>query len=257
MRFLQTPNLPKTDVCLLAVSAEYPDILRKLQELGIDVLPIEPNKALSVSVHSHADLLCHPLGGNRIVVAKGENSLIFRFQRYGFYVTESASAIEGAYPNDAALDAARIGDGLIANRDILDQRILNHCIMENIRIITVRQGYAKCSVAVVDEHSLITSDRGIARAAVKAGMEVLEIIPGYIQLTGYSYGFIGGACGLISPERMAFVGNPKQHPDYNKIKKFLDHRKIGVEILAEGPLRDIGGLIPLMEKDKRLLTNPN
>ena len=37
------------------------------------------------------------------------------------------------------------------------------------------QGYAKCSCVVVDEDSIITSDRGIWREAVNAGMDVLLI----------------------------------------------------------------------------------
>src|SRR5699024_11478491 len=40
--------------------------------------------------------------------------------------------------------------------------------------IFVAQGYANCSVAVVDEHSIITADCGIARACRAAGLRSEE-----------------------------------------------------------------------------------
>ena len=38
-----------------------------------------------------------------------------------------------------------------------------------VRLVSVSQGYTKCSVAVVDDHALITSDNGIAVAARECG----------------------------------------------------------------------------------------
>lgn len=249
MKLIHTPNLPKADVSLVAVSAAYPGVLLKLKDMGIKVIPIGPRKSLPAPVQSHADILCHPLGDCRIVVAKGEETLISRLKRYGFQVTESKSNVAGPYPNDSALNAARVGGSLIANPEFLDRTILDDCFSNGIRIVEVRQGYAKCSTAVVDEESIMTSDDGIEAAAVKAGINVLKIHPGSIQLPGYSYGFIGGACGLIGRKKMAFAGNPSGHPDFYKMQKFFNCRKIEIIALSAGPLLDIGGMIPLMERE--------
>lgn len=248
MRYLHTPNLPETDVSLLAVSAAYPGILTELKRLGIRVIPIEPSASLPAPVQTHADMLCHSLGGRRIIVAKGEEKIAENLKQFGFQIIESISGISGSYPNDSGLNAARVGNKLIGNSKILDKAIWDDCLSKGIKIIEVRQGYTKCSTAVVDEHSIITSDHGIATAAFKAGLEVLRIQPGHIRLPGYSYGFIGGACGLIGRNRMAFAGSPNSHPDFYKMKEFFDRKKVEMIPLSEDSLLDIGGMVSLMEE---------
>jgi len=249
MRYLRIPNLPEADVGLLAVSAAYPGIRMELEKQGIKVISVGSSALLPEPVQAHADMLCHPLGGRRVVVAKREKKLLVNLKQFGFQTRESASVIAGSYPNDSPLNAARVGNRLIANPRVLDKTIRDDCFSNHIKIVEVRQGYAKCSVAVVDEHSIITSDHGIAVAASKEGIEVLKIQPGYIRLPGYSYGFIGGSCGLIGRNRMAFAGNPNCHPDFYKIKEFLDRRKIEIIALSKDSLLDIGGMILLMEQE--------
>ncbi|QNK41222.1 DUF6873 family GME fold protein [Caproicibacter fermentans] len=248
MRFLKIPNLPESDVVLAAVSHTYPGILSGLTGLGVKVIPVQPAKFLEPPVQSHADLLCQPLGANRIIAAKGEESLKLALENYGFRIAESAFMIESPYPKDCALNAARIGKFLIANKKIIDPNLLYYLNKENIKFVDVRQGYAKCSVAIADEKSIITADCGIQAAALKAGFSVLKIQPGFIKLAGFPYGFLGGACGLIGKRKIAFAGNPVYHPDYQKIKEFLDCRKIEIISLYDGPLLDVGGIIPLMER---------
>lgn len=214
------------------------------------MIPIKANPMLEIPIQSHADILCHHLGGAQIVVAKGESILQSELIRFGFDVMESLTSVSSPYPTDTGLNAARVGNRLIANFKSLDSQISDYCFKTGITPIKVKQGYAKCSVAVVDESSIITSDIGIGRAAKRAGLEVLTIKPGYIRLSGYSYGFIGGCCGMVGYKRLAFAGNPVYHPDYFKIKTFLERREIKMISLSEGQLTDIGGIIPLMEMEQ-------
>ncbi|MFU0833345.1 MAG: CoA transferase [Oscillospiraceae bacterium] len=248
MRYIKIPNLPQSDVGLMAVSATYPNILNTLKKLGIKVIPVKPRPMLETPIQSHADILCHHLGGSHIIVAKGEKFLQSELKKFGFDVIESLTPISSPYPSDVGLNAARVGNHLIANFKSLDSQISDFCFKADITPIKVKQGYAKCSVAVIDKNSIITSDYGIGQAAEKAGMEVLIIKPGYIRLPGYSYGFIGGCCGMIGRHHLAFAGNPVYHPDFFKMKTFLECRQIKMIALSEGQLIDIGGLIPLMEK---------
>lgn len=248
MRFIKTPNLPQADVGLMAVSATYPEILIALEKIGIEVIPVKPMPMLEIPIQSHADILCHHLGDSHIVVAKRENILQSELKKYGFNVTESTTLITSPYPKDTVLNAARVGNCLIANFKSLDPQISDYCFKADITPIKVKQGYAKCSVAVIDENSIITSDNGIGQAAEKAGIDVLKIRPGYIKLPGYSYGFIGGCCGMIGRKHLAFAGNPIYHPDFLKIKAFLERRQIKITVLSERALLDVGGMIPLMEK---------
>lgn len=249
MCFVKTPNLPKSDAVLVAVSGTYQKIINSLQSLGIEVIPVKPCFSLSDSVNSHADMILHHVGDNRAIVANGEEYLKFKLQSHGFEVTFSNKCISKIYPNDVPLNAARVGNRLIANQASLDETIITDCIENGIKIIPVNQGYAKCSTVVVDENSIITADQSIAKAATAAQMDTLLIEPGYISLKGCNYGFIGGTCGFINQKTIVFSGNIEAHPNYNIIKSFFRERNIQMIALTNGDLIDIGGIIPLKEME--------
>lgn len=246
MNFVRIPNLPRADVGLAAVSATYPEMISALLRLGVRCIPVGPGALLSGPVRSHADMLCFHAGSNRMIAAKGEDGLCAGLRKYGFQVTESRNPVQSPYPYEAGLNAAELDGRLIADPRFLDGAVLSACRTD--RIVPVRQGYARCSVAIVDENSLITADPGIAEAARRAGVDVLKIHPGGIALPGFAYGFLGGACGKIGRNRMAFAGRIQDHRDCADIKAFLGSRGIEIVTLSDGPLTDIGGILPLMEQ---------
>jgi hypothetical protein len=248
MEFIQTPNLPEADVALVAMSGTYRKIISALDVLGIQVIEIKPCQSLSKPVSSHADMLMHHLGGDQIVVANGEEYLSTQLNQYGFTVTLSNKCILDYYPNDVALNAARVGSKQIANVAALDKTIIQHCEKNQIQLISAKQGYAKCSVVVINEQSIITADQSIAEAAGAAGIDVLRITPGYVDLDGYDYGFLGGACGMIGKNVLAFTGRIQEHPDYGKIKSYCNNRRVDLISLTDSALMDIGGIIPLKAK---------
>ena len=88
-------------------------------------------------------------------------------------------------------------------------------------MLEVQQGYTKCSICVVSENAIITSDIGIHCKAKESGIDSLLISPGYIDLPGYKYGFIGGASFKISDNVIAFTGSLDSHPDKDNIEHFL------------------------------------
>lgn len=245
VRFVESPNLPQSEIGLVAVSGTYPEIILSLNNLGIEVVPVNSKSQLHESLKNHADVVCNHLGSKYIIVASTEPELQSALIKHGFDVMQSAADIFSPYPYETALNAARIDKKLITDPKTLDQSILNYCKDSHVEIIKVRQGYAKCSTAVVDEHSIITSDKGIAKAAKLSGLDVLLIRPGYINLPGCDYGFIGGTCGKIARDKIAFAGRIQDHPDYLKIAEFLGSRKIQPITLANCLLTDIGGILPL------------
>ncbi len=245
MQFLEKPNLPETDVCLSAVSATYPVLIRALEQYGIQTISVRSCGGLQNATKNHADILIHPLGGKEILIAAGEPALEQAFLKHGFHAIKIQSHLFTPYPNDVKLNAARLGKHLIANPKTIAPELTEFCLQEKIEIIPVRQGYAKCSSAIVDEHSIITSDMGIAKAVKKKNIDALLIRPGYIFLEGYDYGFIGGTCGKIGKYQIAFAGRIQDHPDYPLIRDFLAARKIEPIVLTNCPLTDIGGIIPL------------
>lgn len=245
MKFIKNPNLPNKEVGLTAVSDKSTEIINQLQELGISSIRIKNKKGLDTRIASHADMICHPLGGQEIIIASEELYLRKLLQECGFLPIESNKCIKSPYPYECALNAARIGNRLIANVKLLDSSIYVYCGKHSIKILPVEQGYAKCSVVVLNDHSLITADSSIANAAKNENLDVLQIRSGFIELKGYPYGFIGGTCGMIGKNKLAFAGNPLTHPDHKEILHFLNQNNIETLSLKNGVLADIGGIVPL------------
>ncbi|NLJ31784.1 MAG: hypothetical protein GX424_09330 [Clostridiales bacterium] len=246
--FVQVPNLPDSDAAIAAVSDTYPEIAEALRNRGIRTIEISPFPQLSRPVCSHADMVLHHLGENQVILAAGNRALELELKQAGFEVTVSNVCISNRYPQDVRMNAARVGDKLFAKQSALAPEILRYCEQHRISVIAVNQGYAKCSTVVVNERSVMTEDPSIAKVARSIGMEVLKISAGYVKLPGYSYGFLGGACGMIGKNRLAFTGALDSHPDSKQIICFCRSRHVEPVALTKGPLVDIGGILTLKTK---------
>lgn len=246
MPFIEFPHLPEGKVTLAAVSEESPKAIQALEHLGIHVIPTPTYKSLAKAVRSHADMLCHPCGNNEIILAKGCFTLKDKLASFGFHVIEAITALQESYPNDIGLNAFYLNNHtLIGKMKSLDKTIIDVCRQKQIEIQDVKQGYAKCSTVLICENAIITADHSIEAAAKQAGADVLKIQSGFIELPGYEYGFLGGASGLISKNICAFAGTLETHPDASAIHAFLSKYKIESLNMWEGPLVDVGGIIPL------------
>ena len=146
------------------------------------------------------------------------------------------------YPADARLCACVVGRFCIHNFRISEAGVAG------FERVDVRQGYAKCCTCVVDGRSVMTSDPGIARACRECGLNVLEIRPGYIELEGFDYGFIGGASFKLSADELAFTGRLDAHPDFGAVMDFLAGRGVGATFLTGETAFDVGSVLPLTER---------
>ena len=146
------------------------------------------------------------------------------------------------YPEDIAYNIAVTGKYAIHNFRYTDPVFLNNSPYTHI---LVNQGYSKCSVCVVAEDAIVTSDKGIALSAGNSGMDVLLISSGYVSLPGYDYGFIGGASGLTEKDVLCFCGDIALHPDYDRIRDFCKKHSVEIVSLCEGMPIDVGTIIPL------------
>lgn len=150
----------------------------------------------------------------------------------------STEEVIAGYPAEVAYNAACTGKYLICNSRYTASEILE----VGLELIDVKQGYAKCSVVIVDENSIITYDKGIASKARAAGLDVLLVSPGQIVLEGYDTGFIGGCTGRINDE-ILFNGDLTAHSDFEKIKEFIEGKGLTCTWFEGWPLTDIGSIV--------------
>ena len=147
------------------------------------------------------------------------------------------------YPAEAAFNAACTGKVFIHNLSCTNQRLLQAAKNMDMELIDVRQGYTKCSVVIVDEHSIITYDEGIVRACSKyPDLNVLKVSPGFVKLDGYDTGFIGGTSGRVGDE-IIFHGDLFVHPDFQRIVSFIEKRGLTCRWFSDFKLTDIGSIL--------------
>ncbi len=243
-KFVKTPHLPKGKVGLAAVGERYRAKLGEaLAALGVQTLWLPDAPGADRRLAGHADLSMMHLGGARVVSACGGEADA-SLKALGFDLI-SAPGPGGAYPLDCALNACIVGTRLFHRLDITARQVTDN--LNSVEPVNIAQGYAKCCTCVVDENSIVTSDKGIARAASAHGLDVLEITPGFVELEGFDYGFIGGSAFKLSESELAFTGRLDGHPDYNRITAFLRKKGISPVFLTDSPAFDVGSVLPLTE----------
>lgn len=248
-RFVENPHLPSSQVTAIIMANLVPQATKVLQARGIRIITAPVNKSLPDPINQHADLQCLHFKGKQWLVAKSDTGLDRVLAEEGAEVLLTEQKLGDVYPEDIRLNVLLINKQLYGKQNELDSALQKACESAGIHKIAVRQGYAKCSTAIITEKSMITADAGIAIAASEQGLEVLKIQPGNIALPGYNYGFIGGCCGFISESILAFTGKLNTHPDGIAIRQFLEAHKKEVLELTDNVLIDIGGILPFKEVD--------
>ncbi|HHV99760.1 MAG TPA: hypothetical protein GXX36_09345 [Clostridiaceae bacterium] len=249
LKFADNPNIPDKPLSIALVDGRIQKVLEnKLAHMGVRVIKTEKYKGLYEAISYHPDILYHHLGGNKIVYAPGTSERVNNsLENLGFQLIPGSTRLGGKYPFNIAYNVARLGNVAFHNLKFTDPVLANELISQGVELVHVNQGYAKCSISVVDENSIITSDPGIAKVAVKKGLDVLLIEPEEeIKLPGIKYGFIGGSSGLIDKKKWLLTGDILNLKSSEKIIQFLQKKCIDIVHLPGEPVVDIGSIIPLM-----------
>ncbi len=207
-----------------------------------EVISLPKWKGLPEPVSSHPDMLFYPLPNGKILVGRdyyNENRGFFSSLGDVFLLDEKTPS--GSYPFDVLFDCLGVKDTLYGKDGFVSDRIKENYTF----FVPVKQGYTRCSTAMLSESCAVTADLGIAAALKNDGIDVLVIRSGYIELNGYSCGFIGGAGALLSDGVYGFFGDLYTHPDGKTIAKFALEHKIKAVSLSDEPLSDNGGLLIL------------
>lgn len=249
--FCKNANLPE-NVGTILLGEGYCELLKMpLKSHGIDVIPVPANPFVDKRVSSHADLSLFHAGGNVFYLAPylKDTELANILTSFGVKC-HFCDIIQGEkYPEDAGVNICSFGEYYVYNPNVGCKEIINELKGQGRRAVLCRQGYSKCSVAILDDKSIITADKGISSACRMAGIDVLEIQDGYIQLDGFDYGFIGGSTFKLDSHTLAFTGILDYHPDKGKILDFLSFKGISAVFLTDKPIFDIGSAIPAFEKN--------
>lgn len=209
------------------ISDLYPCFCDALCNYGYNIIPTKKINSFLEPEQKHADMQ------------------VIKIRDKVFTLDDCVKTPGRIYPQNILLNCLYMNGTLFGKLDAIDDIVLDYCEDNNIKLVNVAQGYAKCSTLMLNDNAAITADRSIEKALIKNGAEVLLIEPGHIELTGFDYGFIGGA-SFCDDNKTFFFGNVKAHHDYERIKQFCSKNKLNIKILCEDmPLTDIGGAVIL------------
>ncbi len=228
----------------LIIGERYRSRLAKpLEDLGIEAMWMRDNPYIDPRLAGHVDLSAIRLE-KRLIVAGHiiVDPLFVNHLTNRGYELISAEREQGArYPADVNLCACIAGNQLIHNLRHTDSEVLKYFDGKKIH---VNQGYTRCSCCAVDADALISSDSGIEYTARENDIEVLKINAGGIRLSGFDYGFIGGAA-IALEDAVLFSGRLENTRDMRSIESFIRSRGKLPVYLTEDIAFDIGGAIVL------------
>lgn len=226
-----------------------PYIAEYIKSKGFDILSFADCKAVDSRVSHHSDLFFFFDGKNTLYVSQEMAQYKDILSQYCKNVVVTDDVLGNSYPSDVPFNSVVVGKIFICNT-----KTVSRCILENMRqkgynVIDAKQGYTKCSVAVVNENAIITDDESIYDGCMENGPDCLKVSKGSVFLQGFDYGFIGGTSGKISANEIIFNGDITKHPDYKEIEKFLNKYNIKA-VYSSDVLTDIGSIITLQEELK-------
>lgn len=246
--YIKIPNIPKHSVSLVIVDNRINEKSEKaLKKRDIRVIKTARVNSLYDAVSSHPDMQIHHLGDNVLVCEKSLCDY-YKKQIPSAEIIPGSSALTEKYPNDIAFNCARVGDFLFHKLSFTDSEILAYYKRNGVKLINVKQGYSKCSIGIINERAVITSDRGINAEAIKNGIDSVAIRNDEIILKGLNCGFFGGICGLIDEKTLCVNGNIEKLHDYRVIYDFCEKYNVKIINLNDSFPEDIGSILPICEE---------
>lgn len=242
------PYLPSAPVSEVLISSNASQkILKSLFLHGISPVLADPVWTLPSYSSSHADMqLVNVCKGVFVHAPEISPRLTKYLKESGFQLIKGNTDLKSAYPYDTAYNCAIVDKYAFLNVKAADAVLLEVLKKCGKKMIHVNQGYAKCSICIVNKEAVITADTVIHKRAVEIGLDSLLIPPQRnIVLEGCDYGFIGGAAGLVSENELAFSGSFKELDSHDDISRFLEKHGIVPVSLSDECIMDVGGIIPL------------
>ncbi len=220
-----------------------------LKYLGYKLVPIETSNNVYAEISSHVDIFTTKIGDTLIVEKSKYDDLVFMLKDTEYNIISGKENVEMKYPNDIKYNVCIIGNYAVHNFKYTDKVVLKELKENGYELINVEQGYTNCSVAVIDESSVITTDRKIAEKLIANNISVLLLdytpdIKLKDEYGNYSNmnGFIGGAIGRVDNNIIVF-GDLNKIDRENKIRDFIKIRNLKLIDFKDLDVIDYGGIV--------------
>ena len=214
------------------------------------MIEIPKSKNVYEEISSHVDIFAYKIENNLIIEPIFYN--YFMEQVKGFEINiniiKGDNIVHTQYPKDISYNVCTIGDYAIHNFKYTSKKIIDLLYSLDYKLINVKQGYTNCSIAVIDDNSLIVSDKGLYKELSKYDLDILfidnKLDIKLLNGSGYSnkHGFIGGCISRIGDSIIVF-GDLSKIDNNNIIRNFILNKKLNIIEFKELDVIDYGGII--------------
>ncbi|MCL1834029.1 MAG: hypothetical protein FWG49_05945 [Leptospirales bacterium] len=228
------------DPCVIIDPRLDEECVKNLERAGFRVIAVTLTDLVDKPISGHPDIQMFLHEKNLFVHPDIDKNFIVSIERY-VNIIQCSTKLKKNYPDDIPYNMALVGNFAIHKKNFTDSTIQDYFFNNGITIVDTKQGYTKCSTLIVNDNSIITSDRSIADAAKSVGIETLLISNNYIGLPGYNHGFIGGASGSYG-NTIYLTGSIDHHPNRDEIESFIAYKNMRLKILSSKEIIDAGSL---------------
>lgn len=239
------------DFRMRSIEKEY------IKSLGYGLIENKYNSNVYDEISSHIDIHYLEVKDKLVVSKCAVNRMKSELEDID-YITGDAE-IGNEYPLDIPYNVCIMGNKAIHNFKYTDKKVIELLDKYGYTKINVEQGYTKCSIAVIDDNSCITSDIGIAKVLIDKGIDVLLVSEPDIYLlkrTNTSVvdenkmyfeksnmqGFIGGAMARIKGNIVVF-GDVDKFINSRKIREFIEKRGLNIVDFKGLDIIDYGSVV--------------
>ena len=215
-----------------------------LKNLGYELIEIKKSINVYPEISSHVDIFACKVKDKIIVEKSAYKMLKNKLNNDENILISGEKMISYDYPNDIKYNVCIVGNKAIHNFKYTDSKIISELNKNNFELINVKQGYS-----VIDEKSIILSDRGLYNNLKNSGLDILflDYIPNiklFDENGEYSQknGFIGGAISRIGDNIVVF-GDIDKIDYYCNIRKFIESRNLKIIDFEGLDVIDYGGVI--------------
>lgn len=220
---------------------------RTLQRLGYELIEIKKSTKIYSEISSHVDIFACKVK-NKIIAEKHVYDIL-KNKLKKYIIIQGNSVIQNVYPKDINYNVCIVGNKAIHNFKYTDSQIVQELKKNNFELINVKQGYSNCSIAVIDENSIILNDKGLYNSLKDSGLNILflDYMPDIKLLNekgNYSEmnGFIGGAIARIDDNIVVF-GDLNKVDNKSYIRKFIEKKNLNIIDFSGLDVIDYGGII--------------
>ncbi len=227
-----------------------------IESLGYEIIENGFNLDVYDEISSHVDI--YYLKAGDVVFSAPEKR-----GQVPFNTVNCVATVGGEYPLDVPYNVCIVGKNAIHNFKYTDNVVKFYLERHGYNLINVEQGYSKCSTCVVDENSCITTDIGIARKLLDAGIDTLYVSEPDIKLKTRAnkifvkestmsfvdsdmQGFIGGAMARLGNTVILF-GDISNLVNGTKIKNFVEKKGLKFHHFEGLDIVDYGGILEVIE----------